>query len=461
MNQPAAATPVTPLYAYYVVGCLMLASAFSFLDRLVLSLLIDPVRKSMGLTDSEVSLLAGFAFASCYVLFAFGFGRWVDTRSRKGAIVLGVSLWSIATALCGTARGYWQLFGARMGVGVGEASLNPAAYSMIPDYFPPQRRGVAMSMFACGASIGGGAAILAGGVVVQWALATRPSLPLLGAVEPWQFVFVTVGLPGLLVALLIWATVREPQRRLTAADTAEAPQVREVLGFVGRNWRAIVPVFLAFGAMAMNGYAFQLWGPAYFMRLHGLTPGQVGLIFGTGYGVGGTIAILLGGALSDRLAQRGRLDGPILITIGAALLQLPCFLTAYLSASTPLAIAGFVGGIFGASLIGGIQAAMVQALAPNRMRGLLAALFGATVNLAGLGLAPTLTAGLSDYVFGGPMGIGHALATTTVVAMIACIGLMLSGIRPARLLAERLAAPAEPHPAMIASSDVTNVITAS
>jgi MFS family permease len=425
-------------YSYYVVGALMLASAFSFLDRLVLSLLIDPIRKSMGLTDSEVSLLAGLAFASCYVIFAFGFGRWVDVRSRRNAIVLGISLWSVATALCGTARGYWQLFAARMGVGVGEGSLNPAAYSIIPDYFPPQRRGLAMSIYACGASVGGGLAILGGGLVVQWALATRPGLPLLGAVEPWQFVFVAVGLPGLLVAALIWLTVREPARTLTVADKADAPTMREVFAFVGEHKRAIVPTFLGYGCFAMNGYAFQLWGPAYFMRLHALSPAQVGTIFGIGYGVGGTVAILLGGVISDAMARRGRIDAPVLVSIGAALMQLPCFLIAYLTTSTLLAISGFVGGIFAASIVGGLQAAMVQALAPNRMRGLLAALFGATVNVMGLGLAPTLTAGLSDHLFGGPLGIGRALAATTVIAMLACIALLSFGRSPARTLAEKL-----------------------
>ena len=430
--------PASPAYPYYVVACLMLASAFSFLDRLVLSLLIDPIRNSMGLTDSEVSLLAGLAFASCYVLFAFAFGRWVDTRSRISAIVLGISLWSIATALCGAARGYWQLFVARMGVGVGEASLNPAAYSLIPDYFPPRRRGLAMSIFACGASIGGGLAILAGGLVVQWALATRPALPILGAVEPWQFVFVAVGLPGLLVALLIGLTVREPERSLTPADSVTSPTMGEVLRFVSAHRRAFLPIFLGYGAIAMNGYAFQLWGPAYFMRLHGLTPAEVGLVFGIGYGVGGTVAILAGGLLSDKLVQRGRADGPILVTIGAALLALPSFIPAYLVADTSLAVAAFVAGIFAASLVGGVQAAMVQSLAPNRMRGLLAALFGATVNVAGLGLAPTLTAGLSDHVFGGPSGIGKALAATTGVTMTLALVLLLAGLRPARRLAESL-----------------------
>ncbi|RYY27644.1 MAG: MFS transporter [Sphingomonadales bacterium] len=435
MTQPAR----VPIYAYYVVLCLMLASAFSFLDRLVLSLLIDPIRKDMGLTDSQVSLLVGPAFALCYVACAFLFGRWVDTRSRKSAIVLGISLWSIATALCGTVRGYWSLFAARMGVGVGEGSLNPAAYSMIPDYFPPHRRGLAMSIFACGASIGGGVAILAGGIVVQWAMETRPTLPGFDSIAPWQFVFVAVGLPGLLVALLIWLTVREPERRFTPMETGETPKMRDVIGYVGENKRAILPMFLGFGAFAVSGYAFQLWGPAYFMRLHGLTAGDVGMVFGLGYGLGGTAAILIGGALSDALAKRGRSDAPVLVSIGAAMLQAPCFIAAYLLGNTMLAILLFVGGIFAASLVGGLQATIVQSLAPNRMRGLMAALFGATVNLAGLGFAPTLTALLSDNVFGGPMGIGKALAVTSALAMVVALTLLVTGRRAAQALAVRLA----------------------
>ncbi|UZK67273.1 spinster family MFS transporter [Sphingomonas sp. M1-B02] len=456
MTDADSARPGVPLYAYYVVLCLMLASAFSFLDRLVLSLLIDPIRADMGLTDSQVSLLAGPAFALCYVACAFPFGRWVDTRSRRSAIVLGISLWSLATAACGLVRGYWALFTARMGVGVGEASLNPAAYSMIPDYFPPHRRGLATAIFACGASIGGGVAILAGGIVVQRAMETRPTLPGLDSIAPWQFVFVAVGLPGLLVALLFWLTVREPARRFTPLETGEAPKMCEVFGFVGANRAAIVPMFLGFGAFAVSGYAFQLWGPAYFMRLHGLTAGEVGMVFGLGYGLGGTAAILLGGVLSDALVKRGRSDAPILVSIGAAMLQAPCFVTAYLMGDTTLAILFFVGGIFAASLVGGLQATIVQSLAPNRMRGLLAALFGATVNVAGLGIAPTLTALLSDNVFGGPMGIGKALAVTTALAMAASFTLLVTGRKSARALAAQLAGqPISSPPSMTSSVPVT------
>jgi len=404
-------------YPYYVVACLMLASAFSFLDRLALSLLIDPIRHDLGLTDSEVSLLAGAAFASCYVLFAFAFGRWVDTRGRRGAIVVGMTLWSLATAACGLAGSFGRLFAARAAVGVGEASLNPAAYSMIADYFPVGRRGLATAIFACGASLGGGLAILAGGHVVQWALVTRPQLPFMQGAAAWQTTFVIIGLPGLLVALLIGLTVREPARMRTNDEARDAPGFGDVARYIAAHWRVFVPVFAGFSCIAINGYAFTVWGPAYFMRLHGLTPASVGLLFGIGYGVGGTLGVLAGGALSDRLVRR----------------------TAYLTPSALVAEVTFCLAMFVASMVGGLQIAMVQSLAPGRMRGLLAALYGACVNVAGLGVAPTLTAYASDHLFGGPLGIGKALAATSALSLAVALVLIVLGLGPARRLAARLA----------------------
>jgi len=426
-------------YPYYVVACLMLASAFSFLDRLALSLLIDPIRHDLGLTDSEVSLLAGAAFASCYVLFAFAFGRWVDTRGRRGAIVVGMTLWSLATAACGLAGSFGRLFAARAAVGVGEASLNPAAYSMIADYFPVGRRGVATAIFACGASLGGGLAILAGGQVVQWALTARPQLPFMQGAAAWQTTFVIIGLPGLLVALLIGLTVREPARMRTNDEAQDAPGFGDVARYIRAHWRVFVPVFAGFSCIAINGYAFTVWGPAYFMRLHGLTPASVGLLFGIGYGVGGTLGVLAGGALSDRLVRRGRVEAPILLSLGAVVVQAPLFVIAYLTPSALVAEVTFCLAMFVASMVGGLQIAMVQSLAPGRMRGLLAALYGACVNVAGLGVAPTLTAYASDHLFGGPLGIGKALAATSALSLAVALVLIVLGLGPARRLAARLA----------------------
>lgn len=423
------------LYPYYVVGCLMLASALSFLDRLVLALLIDPIRADLGLTDSEVSLLVGAAFATCYVGFAFIFGRWVDLHGRRNAVVVGIVLWSLATALCGLANSFGKMFAARAAVGVGEASLNPAAYSIIADYFPPERRGVGMAIFACGASIGGGLAILLGGMVVQWAMATKPCLPLMCGAAPWQVVFVVVGLPGLLVAALFALTVREPPRRYSATESELPPTFADIWQHLRGNARVFLPMFGGYAFLAVSGYAFSVWGPAYFMRLHGLSPAAVGLLFGIGYGGFGTLGVLLGGVICDRLQ---RIDAPVLVTIGAILLQAPFLIAAYIVGSTGLATILFVGGMFAASMVAGMQAAMVQSLSPSRMRGMMAALYGAVVTIAGLGIAPTVTALLSDHVFGGPMGIGKGLAATTAGALALAMILILAGRSGAAALATRL-----------------------
>lgn len=423
------------LYPYYVVACLMLASALSFLDRLVLALLIDPIRADLGLTDSEVSLLAGAAFASCYVAFAFVFGRWVDVRGRRNAVVVGISLWSLATAACGLAGSFGKMFAARAAVGVGEASLNPAAYSMIADYFPPERRGVGMAIYACGASIGGGLAILLGGMVVQWAMTTKPCLPLMCDAAPWQVVFVVVGLPGLLVAALFALTVREPARRYAASESAVPPTYREIWGHVRGNGSVFALMFGGYALLGVSGYAFAVWGPAYFMRLHALSAAEVGLLFGIGYGGFGTLGVLLGGVICDRLR---RIDAPVLVTLGAIMLQAPLFVGAYLSGSATLAMILFIGGMFAASMVAGMQAAMVQSLSTNRMRGMMAALYGAVVTIAGLGIAPTATALLSDHVFGGPMGIGKALAVTSAVALGLAMILILAGRARAAAMARRL-----------------------
>lgn len=422
-------------YPYYVVGCLMLASALSFLDRLVLALLIDPIRADLGLTDSEVSLLVGAAFATCYVVFAFAFGRWVDLHGRRNAVVLGITLWSLATAACGLASSFGKMFAARAAVGVGEASLNPAAYSMIADYFPAERRGLAMAIYACGASMGGGLAILLGGMVVQWAMDTRPCLPLMCGASPWQIVFVVIGLPGVLVALLFALTVREPSRRFAPSESESPPTYSEIWKYLRCNARVFLPMFSGYALIGVSGYAFSVWGPAYFMRLHELSPASVGLLFGIGYGGFGTLGVLLGGTICDRLR---RIDAPVVVTIGAIILQAPLFIGAYLAGSATLATTLFVGGMFAACMIAGMQAAMVQSLSPGRMRGMMAALYGTVVTIAGLGIAPTATALLSDHVFGGPMGIGKALAATTAAALALAMALILAGRTDAAALATRL-----------------------
>jgi MFS family permease len=421
------------VYGYYVVGVLMLAYMFSFIDRTLLSLVIDPVRKDLGLSETQVSLLAGFAFAAFYTLLGLPFGRWVDTRGRRNLIVIGIALWSVATVCCGLANSFWRLFAARMAVGVGEATLSPSAYSLIPDYFTPQRLGFAMGVYSCGVTLGGGIAMLLGGIVVQWATTAHPVLPVLGQVSAWKIPFLIVGVPGLLVALLVLTTIKEPKRRLERGEGASvAPKVREVVAYLGAHWRVFVPLFAGLSGIVITGYAFNVWGPAYFMRVHALKPAEVGLLYAVGFGVFGTLGVLAGGAMSDRVAKGGRHDAPLLVSIWSAVIQAPLFIAAYLVPSRTAAEVLFVIALFFGSVYGGLQAAAIQALTPNRMRGQVAALYLTIANMIGLGLAPTWTAWMTEHLFGGPQDVGKSLAVTTVISLTVGVVLLSLALKPAR-----------------------------
>ncbi len=215
----------SPGEAWYVVGVLTLAYVFSFIDRQILSLLVGPIQRDLAINDTWMSLLMGVSFAVFYTLFGIPLGRLADTKNRRNVIAVGIAFWSVMTAGCGLARQYWTLALMRMGVGIGEATLSPSAYSMIADYFRPERRSTAMSVYSMGIYIGSGLAFVLGGIVVKFAAQQESiELPWLGSIRSWQLVFLLVGLPGLPVALLTWLTVREPARR-GVATTASLGEV--------------------------------------------------------------------------------------------------------------------------------------------------------------------------------------------------------------------------------------------
>lgn len=416
-------------YAYFTVGLITLAYVFAFVDRIALSLVLDPIRRDLGLNDTQVSALAGFAFVICYVVFSFPFGRWVDRHARPGALTLGVMVWSTAMVACGLATNFWQLFVGRMFVGVGEAAVNPVAYSAIPDSFPPERRSSAMAIFASGSTIGGGLAVYLGSLLLEWAERTQPSLPVVGVLAPWQALLIGLGLPGVLVALLVHLTLRDPPRRVTAPVAASS---RDVTRYFGEHRVLFALMFVGFSGFAIINYSFMVWGPTYFMRVHDLSIAQVGLLMGLGFAVFGTIGVLLGGIWADRVRKAGHLDAPVRVAIRVALLQAPFFLLAYLCPDPAIAVVLFCCGMLTAAMVGGLQGAMVQILTPNRMRGQASAVFLTVVNVLGLGLAPIATAAMTDYVFGNPDDIGLSLATTTALATVMALSLLIVGRHRAR-----------------------------
>src|ERR1700688_1292291 len=232
-------------YAWYVVFILMVCYALSFVDRQILSLLVGPMKHDLAISDTRIGLLQGIAFAAFYSLMGLPLGRLADTRNRRNVIVVGIVLWSFLTGACSAARSFWSLFLARMGVGVGEATLSPSAFSLISDYFPKEKLGGALSVYSMGIFIVSGLALMAGGSVVD-AVTRMPAvpLPLLGSVAPWRLTFLIVGAPGLAIALLLF-TVREPIRRqlLRASDgTPVRLQFHEVVVELRRRWQSFLGI---------------------------------------------------------------------------------------------------------------------------------------------------------------------------------------------------------------------------
>ena len=284
---------------WYVVAMLIVAYTFSFIDRQILTLMVGPIRETLKISDTQLSLLHGFAFALFYSVMGIPIGRLVDSRKRTTIISIGVAVWSVMTALCGLAESFIQLFLARIGVGVGEAALSPGAYSMISDYFPPHQRARALSLYISAAYVGGGIATIAGGALI--AMMGPVDLPLVGQMEPWQSLFIIVGLPGLLVALWM-LTLREPER--TDVKAGAQPALRwcsssgaEQGGVCAADPRLCDERDDVAGAIA--------WIPTYFIRIFGWTAREVSLPYGLISMVAGMSGIILGGWIATRMRRAG------------------------------------------------------------------------------------------------------------------------------------------------------------
>ncbi|WP_420464599.1 spinster family MFS transporter [Panacagrimonas sp.] len=414
--------PARP-YAWTVVGLLTAAYVLSFIDRQILSLLVGPVRADLGISDTQMSLLMGFSFALFYTVCGIPLGRLADSWSRRWIVTLGVMFWSAATAACGMAQYYWQLFLGRIGVGIGEAALSPSAYSLIADYFPPDRRATAISVYGMGIFIGAGLAYILGGLIVGFA-AERGEvvLPLVGATRPWQLVFYVLGAVGLLFAwgLLL---IREPVRR--GASQASIP-LAEVLRTLGQHRRTVLLHNLGFAMVALASYSANAWLPSVWQRVHGWPIRDVGLIYGSVVAVFGAIGIVFGGALADRWKSRGITDATLRVgAIAAGCGALLAMSVALMPSGAALAWM-VVPMTFFFSMPFGVSASAIQDLMPNRMRGQTSAIYLFVVNLVGLGIGPTAVALLTDYVFADDRLVGWSLGIVMAAAQgLACLLLLL------------------------------------
>jgi len=425
-------------YAWYVVAVLTLAFTVSFIDRQILSLLVQPIKRDLGVNDTQVGLLAGFAFALFYSVLGVPIARIADNHSRRGLIAIGIVLWSIMTAACGLAKSYLFLFLMRVGVGVGEATLSPAAYSMMADYFPPNKLGKAIGVYVMGLYLGAGIALLVGSAVVSMtSTAGMVELPLLGAVYPWQLTFFVVALPGLPL-LLLMGTVREPPRREFMADgtiksaSTEKVLLKDILEFFRDNKRLILAHFGGFLLLGTVVSAFMVWVPEFLRRTHGFSISQGGAIYGLILLVFGCLGPYAGGWVAEYLRKKGFADAEMRAAMLGGLILIPLAILVPLMSNRYAAIALLAPLTFALSFPQGLVATILQLVAPNRMRAQVTAIFIFLGVLVGYSLGPALVAICTDYVFGYENAINYSLALVGGTLSPFGVLLIYYGMKPYR-----------------------------
>jgi len=422
--------------AWSTVAILMVAYVLSFIDRQILNLLVGPIRRDLAISDTQMSLLMGLSFALFYTLCGIPLGRMADSRSRRGLITVGVLIWSAMTAACGLARQYWQFLLFRVGVGVGEAALSPAAYSLIADSFPAQRRATAISVYSMGIYLGSGLAFLLGGLVIKFASAQGDvHLPLFGEVRPWQLIFLLLGAAGVLFTLLMLA-VKEPQRHGVGAGV-EVP-MREVGAYLRANRRTVICHNFGFACISFASYGSGAWVPTFFVRTYGWDAGHVGVVYGSIVAVFGCLGIVFGGRLADRWAKRGRTDANMRVGLLAACLALPLSVTFPLLDDANLVALLMAPTVFCLSMPFGVAPAAIQEIMPNSMRGQASAIYLFVVTLFGLGVGPTAVALVTDFVFHDDMALRYSLLIVTSLALLGGVLLLGMGLKPYRQSREHL-----------------------
>jgi MFS family permease len=421
------AQPGSLKYAWYVAIVLMVCNTLSFIDRQILGLLVTPIKLELGISDTRIGLLQGFAFAIFYTLLGIPMGRIADRSSRRNLVAAGIFCWSVMTAMCAAARSFWTLFAARMGVGVGEATLSPSAFSLLSDYFPKERLGTALSVFSMGIFFGSGLALIVGGLII-------------GAVGSWRLTFLIVGLPGLLAGLLVY-TIKEPQRRNLLEGQQSKLSLAEVVAQVRLRWQSVAGICLAFAFQALCNYSQQAWLPTFFQRVHGWTSKQAGLTLGVISLATGLLGAYLGGILCDHWQRRGRTDAPLRVGVLATACAGVFFSLAMGMPALKLQLGLLVPAFFFLAMPIGSSYASLQLIFPNQVRAQVGAVQVFTLNLGGLILGPFLPGFFNDYLFKDAKMVGWSLALTVGLASLLSAILFRATWRPYRRHYAQMHAP--------------------
>jgi MFS family permease len=382
---PAASTEVSSRYRGYVLGVLLLVMTFSWVDRQIFAIVLESIKKEFSFSDTQLGLLGGVAFGLFYATVAIPVAWLADRSNRRNIIAIALALWSAMTALCGLASGFVQLFLARMFVGVGEAGGSAPSQSLLSDYFPPERRGLAMGILFTHMPIGYFVALHIGGQ--------------LNESFGWRSTFIALGIPGVLVALLVFLTVRELSRgnseRIRPRESA--PSMVDCLRyFLSRPALRHLPIGGAINAIGMG--AAGVWLPAYFIRVHGMTSAEAGASLGLIMGGVGLVGTLTGGFLADHLARRfDDVRWYAWVPAGALALSVPFAALTYTWPTASGALLFYIAPTLLTNMMLGPIVATTQNLAGVRRRAMIAACYGFFVNLISMALGPLAIGMASDY----------------------------------------------------------------
>ena len=420
--------------AWWALLLLTATYTFSFIDRQIINLLVDPIRADLSLSDSQVSFLQGLAFVLPYVILSIPLGRIVDRANRIRVLVFGILIWTVSCVTCGLAKNFWQLGVARMGVGAGEASVTPASWSLLADYFPEDRRALPVSIFLMGPYLGAGLSLILGAEVVGWASGLGAiELPMVGALAPWQLTFMLVALPGLLMVFLL-PLLREPPRTQRLTQTAEPLSWGDVANYVWPRRGVFGAYLLGAPFIVLVLYALQAWVPSLLIRVHGLEIVDAGRYYGTIALLAGSAGVLSGPVAARWLATRMDPDrAPLITSIWSTSLLIPVLVGAGLAESLSWALVLITGASYLVTFPLALFATGLQSASPNEMRGLMAGCFVLSTNLIGLALGPTSVALASDYIFESTQAVGSSLALVGATVLPMAVLLLwrgLSAIKP-------------------------------
>jgi MFS family permease len=426
-------------YRWYVVFLLLLIFILSYFDRFILSLLIEPIKKSMGLSDFQIGLLLGPAFSLFHVLVAIPLGWLADRSSRKWLLVAGIVIWCSMTAMSGFAMSFLPLLIFRLGLGLGEAVVSPCSVSIISDYFGRKRRARAISIYMAGPYLGAGTAFLFGGLLVAWLTEQGPMRILgMGPFEPWQATFLLVGAPGLL-AVLLMMTVREPPRTEKISATADEEASISAARYMLARWRGFGTLFVGSTCnFAMSTLTF--WNVPLFQRVYGWDVATIGAVTGIFYFTAGPIGTALA-LWSTKALGKDREDGAMRTLILGLLITIPTSALYPVMPTAELAVVMMFLAFIGKSAATAGGPAALQMITPGEMRSRSVAIFNTVITLIGPLLGPPLIGAATDWS-GNPASIGVALCGFVLLIGIPSLIVVFLGLKHYRATATEMAAVA-------------------